>query len=102
MANRNEPSELLKLLHGNAAWNAKRPSGPCYPENAVENASLLHARANKSDPFAQDRMRLHLSRCLDLPSDVSKEAQASISARQSAIQAAFNRWKAQSNVKAAA
>lgn len=70
---KDEP-ELLKLLNSREAWALPEYKVPEYipqqVERAVREASLL----NNSDPFAAARMRLHLQRGYELPSDVIKDS----------------------------
>jgi len=47
----------------------------------IERAVSMHAQAHRSDPFAADRMRLHLTRGLDSSAEVLRAAQFTINAR---------------------
>lgn len=47
----------------------------------IERAVVLHTDANRSDPFAAGRMRLHLTRGLDSASEVIRAATSAIAAR---------------------
>jgi hypothetical protein len=57
-------------------------------------AADLHAEANKSDPFARDRIMLEMQTGRELPSDVEAEAGSAIRLRKQAISAAHEEWKA--------
>lgn len=73
---KSEP-ELLKLLNTRSAWNLPPHREPVMDKEYKRRADMAvdaHARANRSDPFARDRMALYLRRGLDLPSDVLDEA----------------------------
>lgn len=76
---------LLQLLNERKAWDTVRPSPPCFKPEAIERAAQYHSQAENSDPFAYRRMHLHLSMCLDLPSDVEKEAITRLNVRHAAI-----------------
>ena len=40
----------------------------------IDNAAALHAKANRSDPFAGPRVRLHMERGLELASEIRRDA----------------------------
>lgn len=48
----------------------------------VSRAAALHAQANPSDPFAANRVVLHMKRHLELPSDVLLEATRVLESRR--------------------
>lgn len=48
----------------------------------IEEACNLHALADRTDPFAKQRMKLHLTKGLDDPDEVAKAAQQVLKARQ--------------------
>lgn len=73
---KNEP-ELLKLLNTRSAWNNPPHSRPVVNGEYLRrmNAAVeAHAKANRSDPFAKNRIALHMRAGLELPSDVLDEA----------------------------
>lgn len=75
MAAKSEP-ELLKVLNSRAAWNLpphREPVG-ITADKRFHAAVDAHARANRSDPFARDRVAMYLKRGLELPSDILEEA----------------------------
>ena len=85
-------SELLALLDQRAkehGFNTPLPRDFVYRAplwnradlERIERAVSLHADANRSDPFAAGRMRLHLTRGLDSAAEVIRAAQSTINAR---------------------
>lgn len=50
----------------------------------IRKVMMAHADANNSDPFAADRIALHMRRGLGLPSDVKRTAESQLNARQAA------------------
>lgn len=64
---------LLELLNQRGSWNLPPYEPPVRDAKylvKVETAARAHARANPADPFAYPRIRLHLLKGFDLPSDV--------------------------------
>jgi hypothetical protein len=87
MAKKEQP-ELLKLLNARAAWNHPPFRQPRFGADQlakIELAVSLHAEANNSDPYAADRMRMHLLRGLDSAEEVITEARNRLNAKQSAV-----------------
>ena len=81
---REEP-ELLKLLNSRAAWNNPPHVEPRIDDNyrnRMNAAVNAYAQANRTDPFARDRISLHLRRGLELPSDVLEESNSRIRAQR--------------------
>ena len=85
-------SELLALLDQRAkehGFNTPLPRDFVYRAplwnradlERIERAVSLHADANRSDPFAAGRMRLHLTRGLDSAAEVIRAAQSTINTR---------------------
>ena len=85
-------SELLALLDQRAkehGFNMPLPRDFVYKAplwnsadlERIDRAVALHGQAHISDPFAADRMRLHLTRGLDSSSEVIRAAGSAIAAR---------------------
>ena len=80
-------SELLKLLNQRAAWNLPRFRKPLWNGKdiqAIDAAEKLHAEADPSNPYAYQRMKMHLLRGLDSAVDVAESARLALGARASA------------------
>lgn len=81
MPKTNAEPELLKILNTRAAWNLPPHREPVMEgeyKRRAQAAVDAFARANRSDPFARDRMALYMRRGLELPSDVLDAAQGRI------------------------
>lgn len=77
-----ERSELLTLLNNRKCWEPAPPYKlPTYNKGVVERAERVHVKANDSDPYAGDRIRLHLLMGFELPSNVEKDATAQLARR---------------------
>lgn len=48
----------------------------------ISNALARHVEANRSDPFAGGRIKMHMERGLELPSDVLEEANSKLNANR--------------------
>lgn len=84
MAKKEQP-ELLKLLNARAAWSLppfRKPKFNANERAKIETAVSLHAQAFNSDPFAADRMNLHLISGLERADDVIEDARHKLGARQ--------------------
>ena len=93
MANKfHKHSELLALFDQRAkdlGFNAPLPRDFVYwaplwnraDLERIERAVALHAEANRSDPFAAGRVRLHLTRGLDSVGEVMRAAQSTLASR---------------------
>jgi hypothetical protein len=81
---------LLELLAGRERAIMAMPlpyrvpecKDPCKAQ--IETVASLYAEVHNTDPFAKARAMLHMTRGLELPSDVSKEARAALTARNNA------------------
>lgn len=74
-----EKSKLLELLNEREAWKLPLPYPvPVLDSARVDGAVKLHSQANDSDPFAGPRMRLHLKRGFELPSDILGDAASAL------------------------
>jgi len=83
---KDKKSPLLELLNERKVWSyAPYPGDPVWNERdkaRQREAVLLHAQVNPSDPYAAARMRLHLCKGFEDVSEVTKDAQRILRARQ--------------------
>lgn len=73
----NSDPELLKLLNSRASWNLPEHKKPHVNGEYLQrmNAAVdAYARANRSDPFARDRIALYLRQGYEFPSDILDES----------------------------
>lgn len=59
----------------------RAPAWTSYDLKLIEDAARLHAKANVTDPFAYDRVKMHMIRGYDLYSDISTKAKAVLASR---------------------
>ncbi len=78
------PDALLEMLR--SRWDSEikympdRYRQPIQAPDKIERGARLHAEANKSDPYAYGRMKLHLTRGLDSVSAIVQSSMQRINA----------------------
>lgn len=83
-------SDLLALLNQRKTWELS-PHYVIPQQNSrlVSEAINLYTLANDSDPFARDRIRLHLAIGFEYAPDVIKDARGQLQRRGSEAPTAF-------------
>lgn len=80
----NQPT-LLKLLNERAVWNYppwRKPEWNKRDLERIRESAKVHGQANPTDPYAAERMLMHLLRELDDATAVNVAATRAIIARR--------------------
>jgi hypothetical protein len=80
-----QPPALLELLNERQSWELPPYRKPEVDAVKMEEAARLWAQAYNADPFAYQRIRLHMLQGFELVSDVRKDASGLLNRRLAAI-----------------